>query len=177
MIELTDSEKRELLKLSRKVLENELKNENNPLKNDNAKFDKKRGVFVTIKNKQNLRGCIGYIKPIDTIWNSVIKMTKSAAFNDPRFSSVKKDELSDLDIEISVLSKLIQIEDVESIKVGRDGLLIQKGYNSGVLLPQVATKNNWNAETFLENTCWKAGLGKNCYEKEDTDVFRFEAEV
>lgn len=177
MIEITSAEKKQLLKLSRKILENELENKNHSLENDNTKFDKKRGVFVTINNKKTLRGCIGYIKPIDTIWNSVIRMTKSAAFNDPRFASIEKDELSDLDIEISVLSKLIKVRNIEDIQVGRDGLLIKKGFNSGVLLPQVATKNNWDSKTFLENTCWKAGLNKNCYENEDVEIFRFEADV
>ncbi|TYB31067.1 MAG: AmmeMemoRadiSam system protein A [Candidatus Mcinerneyibacterium aminivorans] len=172
-----DKEKKELLTLARNVLENELLAKNHKLENKNKIFNKKRGVFVTLNNENKLRGCIGYIKPIDTIWNSIIKMAKSAAFKDPRFSPVTKNELEDLNIEISILSKLIKIDGVEDIKAGRDGLLIQKGFSSGVLLPQVATDNNWDSTTFLQNTCWKAGLNKNCYEDENVEIFRFEADV
>lgn len=177
MLTITKEEKLKLLQLSRNVLENELNNKSHDLENNNKKFEKKRGVFVTLKNRGNLRGCIGYIKPIDTIWNSVIKMTKSAAFNDPRFTSIRTGELDNTNIEISILSKLIKISEIDDIKVGRDGILIQKGYSSGVLLPQVATNNKWDSKTFMENTCWKAGLSKDCYKDDGVDIFRFEADV
>ncbi|HMA69078.1 MAG TPA: AmmeMemoRadiSam system protein A [Candidatus Mcinerneyibacterium sp.] len=176
-MKLKKNEKKNLLKLSRVVLKKELGINNEELPPKNEKFDEKRGVFVTINNKGSLRGCIGYIKAVDTIWESVKRMTKQAAFHDPRFSSIKKNEVDDLNIEISVLSKLKEVKDKKEIKIGRDGLLIRKKFYSGVLLPQVATEYNWDRIEFLQNTCKKAGLQSDCFKDETVKVYRFSAEV
>ena len=108
---------------------------------------KKMGAFVTLrKNKEDLRGCIGYIKGIQPLHQTVQEMAVQAAFHDPRFEPVRKDEWAGIDIEISVLSPLKKIKSVEEIEVGVHGIFIEKGFNSGLLLPQVATENDWDRE-------------------------------
>jgi len=104
-------------------------------------------------------------------------MAEEAAFNDPRFTPVSKGELKDLDIEISALTPLRQIENVEEIEVGRHGLYIEKGFFSGLLLPQVATEYGWDRETFLEHTCLKAGLPRDAWKAEDTVISIFSADI
>lgn len=137
----------------------------------------KQGAFVTIKKKGELRGCIGYIKGYLPLYETVEEMAKHAAFNDPRFEALKKEELKDIEIEISVLSPLKKIKSLDEIEVGKHGLYIEKGFYSGLLLPQVATEHNWDRKTFLEHTCYKAGLDKDAYKEKDTDIYIFTAEV
>ncbi|MCK4396100.1 AmmeMemoRadiSam system protein A [candidate division WOR-3 bacterium] len=134
-----------------------------------------RGLFVTLTKKGKLRGCIGYIQAIKPLFQAVSEMAVSAALKDPRFPSVSSDELSQLSIEISVLSPLEKIDNPEVIKVGRDGIFIKKGIYSGLLLPQVATEYGWDRKTFLEETCRKAGLPSNAYKEPDTEIFIFQA--
>jgi AmmeMemoRadiSam system protein A len=139
---------------------------------------KKMGAFVTLrKNKEDLRGCIGYIKGIHPLHQTVREMAVQAAFHDPRFEPVRKDEWAGIDIEISVLSPLKKIKSVEEIEVGVHGILIEKGFNSGLLLPQVATENGWDRATFVEYTCYKAGLPKDAWKAKDTNIYIFSAEV
>lgn len=134
------------------------------------------GVFVTLHESGGLRGCIGNFTSDLPLYKNVAEMAHSAAFSDPRFSPVRADELPLIDIEISVLSPMREIRDVSEIEVGRHGLFIQKGYARGVLLPQVATENNFDCETFLEHTCMKAGLPADCWQK-GAKIFVFEAEI
>ena len=142
-----------------------------------------RGVFVTIKKHGQLRGCIGYVRPVKPLWEAVIDMAQAAAFEDPRFPPVRKEELEDLEIEISVLTPLKQIkgspeEILKSIKIGRHGLMIEKPpYYSGLLLPQVAIEYGWDVETFLEETCLKAGLPPRAWRDPDSRIYIFGAEV
>ena len=104
-------------------------------------------------------------------------MTVNAAVKDLRFSPVKKDELENIRIEISVLSAMEQIEDPTKVKVGRHGLFIVKGRSSGLLLPQVAVDNGWNREEFLDNVCYKAGLATSAWKDKNTKLYVFEAQV
>ncbi len=134
-----------------------------------------KGVFVTLTKKGMLRGCIGYIQAINPLLNSVSEMAISAALKDPRFSPVLPNEVSELSIEISVLTPLEKIDDPEVVKVGRDGIYMRKGMYSGLLLPQVATEQDWDRETFLEETCHKAGLPSNAYKDPETEIFIFQA--
>lgn len=134
-----------------------------------------RGLFVTLTKKGKLRGCIGYIQAIKPLFQAVSEMAVSAALKDPRFPAVSSDEVSQLSIEISVLSPLEKIDNPEVIKVGRDGIFIKKGIYSGLLLPQVATEYGWDRKTFLEETCRKAGLPSNAYKEADTEIFIFQA--
>lgn len=137
----------------------------------------KRGAFVTLHKRGRLRGCIGYIQGIRPLYQAVIDMAEAAAFDDPRFPAVTKEEFPELDLEISVLSPLSQVEELSEIQIGRHGLYITLGAFSGLLLPQVATENGWDRETFLEQTCLKAGLPPEAYRDEEARLYLFSAEV
>jgi AmmeMemoRadiSam system protein A len=129
-----------------------------------------------LKKSGQLRGCIGYIKAYKPLGETVQEMAIAAAFNDPRFPSLKSDELQQLTFEISVLSPFKRIKDVNEIEVGKHGLYIVRGYNSGLLLPQVAIEYKWDRETFLKETCHKAGLPLQAWMDEETEIYIFSAE-
>jgi AmmeMemoRadiSam system protein A len=137
----------------------------------------KYGVFVTLKTKGNLRGCIGYVEGIKPLQEAVGDMALSAAFKDPRFTPLQKGELDDLQVEISVMSPLEEITSPDEIIVGTHGLVIEKGVNRGLLLPQVATEYHWDKETFLAHTCLKAGLPKEAWQDKETKILVFAANV
>lgn len=147
------------------------------IKNIPEKLKEPYGVFVTLNKHGNLRGCIGRIIGDQPLYISCQQMAKSAALEDPRFSPVTENELADLEIEISVLTPLERVTDFKKIIIGRDGLLIRKGYNSGLLLPQVAAEYGWTVEEFLKETCHKAGLPSHAYKSKDTEIYKFSAEV
>ena len=132
-------------------------------------FKEKCGAFVTIHILGRLRGCIGYISGIKNIPDTITDMARSAAFKDPRFMPLTKNEYSDIDLEVSILSPIEEVKDVSDIVVGRDGLIISKGFQSGLLLPQVATEQGWDMDTFLEHTCYKAGLPGNSWKQQDQE--------
>ena len=142
-----------------------------------AALEAECGAFVTLNKSGRLRGCIGYIRAIAPLHETVAKMAVQAATGDPRFPAVTADELPALDIEISVLSPLREVEDVENIVVGRDGLIVQDALHSGLLLPQVAAEYGWDRETFLEHTCLKAGLPVDAWRRDDVTILSFTAEV
>lgn len=135
------------------------------------------GAFVTLKKAGELRGCIGHIVGKLPLAETVSQMAVAAAFKDPRFPPVSKAEWSNVEIEISVLSPLKLISDASEIETGRHGIYIQKGNRSGLLLPQVALEYGWDSATFLEQTCRKAGLGKNEWKSPETRVFIFSAKI
>lgn len=175
---LNKKEQKTLLSIARKTLEEYVTNNTIP------KFDikekrlmEKRGVFVTLTKKGDLRGCIGYIQPVSPLYRAVIDMTVAASSRDMRFLPVHKGELKDIHIEISVMTPLRLINNVEEIEVGKHGLYIKRGDNAGLLLPQVATTYNWNREEFLRETCAKAGLYKNAWKDKKTDIYTFTAQV
>lgn len=147
------------------------------------KLWERRGVFVTVRKHGQLRGCIGYVRGIKPLWEAVVDMAQAAAFEDPRFPPVRPEELDDLEIEISVLTPLRQVkgkpeEILRQIQVGRHGLMIEKPpYYSGLLLPQVAVEYGWDAETFLEETCHKAGLPASAWRDPSARIYVFEAEI
>ena len=175
---LTDDEKKKLREIARTVIEHRAQNKPVPrFEIDSEKLNEKRGAFVSLHKGGQLRGCIGNIRGRQALCQTVAEMAEEAAFNDPRFTPVSKGELKDLDIEISALTPLRQIENVEEIEVGRHGLYIEKGFFSGLLLPQVATEYGWDRETFLEQTCYKAGIHKDAWKEKDTKVFIFSADI
>jgi len=135
------------------------------------------GAFVTLNKKGQLRGCIGHIIGDRPLINTVAEMARAAALQDPRFPPVRPSELPDIEFEISVLTPIRTIDDIEEIKVGRDGIIITRGMNRGLLLPQVATEYGWDRTTFLEHTCVKAGLPRNAWKDEGTVIEMFSAEV
>ena len=139
---------------------------------------KKPGAaFVCIHKGKDLRGCIGMIEACAPLWETVKKMAIQAAFADPRFCAVARDELDKIDIEISVLTPMRRIGDPSEIETGKHGLFIRKGARSGLLLPQVATEQNWNREQFLEWTCHKAGLPGKAWKDKDVELYVFSADV
>lgn len=136
-----------------------------------------RGAFVTLKINGALRGCIGYTAPIMPLYQTVCEVAVQAALKDPRFRPVSKAELADLEYDISVLSPFRHVGKIEDIKIGTHGLLIQKGRNAGLLLPQVAIEQGWDRETFLQHTCRKAGLLPDDWQDPEADMFMFSAFV
>lgn len=134
------------------------------------------GAFVTLRRRGRLRGCIGQLATADPLVQVVAHCARAAALEDPRFEPVRPHELSELDIELSVLSPLFEITSGQ-IEVGRHGLLISRGWQRGVLLPQVAAEYGWPAERFLEETCTKAGLERDAWKHPDTRVEAFTAEI
>jgi len=135
------------------------------------------GAFVTLRKEGNLRGCIGNIVSDKPLSETIHSMSEAAAFRDPRFTPVNKEELDLITIEISVLSPLEKVINPMKIRVGKDGLYVKNGYYSGLLLPQVATEQNWNRKTFLDQTFLKAGLTPEYINNENTEIFSFTAEI
>lgn len=140
-------------------------------------LSEKRGAFVTLHKDGQLRGCIGYIEAIKPLEETVKEMAAAAAFNDWRFSPVAPHEFSKLEIEISVLSPIFPVKDPKTIEIGRHGLIVTRGSQRGLLLPQVAMEWGWDRETFLAQTCVKAGLPENAWKEKDTKLECFTAEV
>ncbi|MFC1490454.1 AmmeMemoRadiSam system protein A [Candidatus Latescibacterota bacterium] len=147
------------------------------LENFSGKLGEKWGAFVTLNKNGQLRGCIGHIVGEKPLISTVAEMAKAAALEDPRFPNVSAEELADIDFEISVLTPIRQIKDIEEIEVGRDGIIITQKWNRGLLLPQVATDYGWDRITFLEHTCNKAGLPKDAWKDDDTIIEMFSAEI
>jgi AmmeMemoRadiSam system protein B/AmmeMemoRadiSam system protein A len=175
--QLEDSEKRILLAFARKTLRQYLTTQTVPLaRNFPARLSFRQGVFVTLKSKGFLRGCIGSILPKDELGKTVGTIALQAALNDPRFPPVEAKELDDLEIEISLLTPLKSISDPDQIVVGRDGVLLTKEGKSAVFLPQVAPENNWSRIQMLNNLCTKALLPSGCW-KQNARLETFQAEV
>lgn len=176
-MELTDQDKKALLDIAKRAIIAKAGNRELPkLTMELPILKEKRGAFVTLKKRGHLRGCIGYIKAVKPLGETVQEMAVAAAFHDPRFPSVKGDEIRDLSFEISVLSPLQKMKTIGDIEVGKHGLYMVRGYNSGLLLPQVATEYGWDRETFLKETCYKAGLPPQSWKDKETDIYIFSAD-
>ena len=174
---LNDEEKKELLNIAKLSLY-EATLHNTRAKIDESKISpklrKNLGAFVTLHKNGQLRGCIGRFEPDQSLYSVIIDMAISAAQQDPRFTKVTKDELPDIDIEISVLTPRKKIHSLDEIVLGRDGIYIQKGARSGTFLPQVATDTGWSLEEFLGHCAQdKAGIGYNGYK--DADIYTYQA--
>jgi len=175
---LENEEKIALLKLARKTIQNILENKKPPRTEYKFPlFKEKRGAFVTLHKNKMLRGCIGYIFGLKPLEDTIIEMAQAAAFHDHRFPPLAKDELPDLEIEISVLTPVREIDNVDEIEVGKHGIIIERGSYSGLLLPQVATEYGWDRKTFLEHTCQKAGLPQDAWKQEGTKIKIFSADI
>ena len=135
------------------------------------------GVFVSLYNKGQLRGCIGSFRSETPLWKSVQHMAQLAATRDPRFAPIQTDERSVLKCEISVLSSPERIDGPEEVVVGRDGLIVESPTHRGVLLPQVATQYGWTPEKFLQQTCIKASLSPEAWQNKETKISNFQAIV
>ena len=174
---LSSIQKKSLCQMARKSIASEL---NLPVDkyavSDDPLFKEKRGAFVTLHKQGRLRGCIGYIEAVKSVRDTIDEMAKSAAFSDPRFPPVTRDEFDYLDIEISILSPITELASIDELEIGKHGLIITKGYNRGLLLPQVATEQGWDKITFLEHTCSKAGLNPDAWKK-GAKIEKFSADV
>ncbi len=170
-----------LVKFARKVVEHSLKNKPlQPLKN----FNEKQGVFVTLLTfpEHDLRGCIGFPHAELPLVKAVMEAAKAAAFSDPRFPSLGKDEFARIIVEISVLTEPKEIkckkEDlIKNIKIGKDGLIVNFIGYSGLLLPQVPVEWKWNAEEFIKQICIKAGLHQDAWKNPECKIYKFQAQI
>lgn len=145
-------------------------------------FNEKRGVFVTLTEEGELRGCIGYPYPVLPLGEALHDAAVSAAVRDPRFMPVREDELAAIEFEVTILTppELLTCSAAErpkNIEVGRHGLIIKDRGMSGLLLPQVATEYGWDAEEFLMHTCIKAGTDRDAWKRDDTALYTFEGQI
>lgn len=167
-----------LLELARKTIEAELTGIplSFPIVSE-PNLQRRLGVFVTLHKNGGLRGCIGAFVSDKPLYEQVMEMAISSAFHDPRFRPLSASELKDIEIEISVLSPLKPITNIDEIEIGTHGIYIINGSYRGVLLPQVATEYGWDRLTFLDQTCLKAGLAPGCWKDPATTIYIFSAEI
>ena len=181
---ITAEEQKILLTLAREVITAKLegcefKDEIGSRKDERSSLTMPCGAFVSLHKKpeHSLRGCIGRMTANSPLIETVRLMAKEAAFGDPRFPPLKKEELSNTQIEISALSPMSPCPDPQLVKVGIHGLYLTKLGRSGVLLPQVAVEQGWNLEEYLNYICVKAGLAPGSYNAPDAQLYTFTAVV
>ena len=174
-----------LVKTARQVVTEYLKNRTkiNLEQTFESNFSYNSGVFVTLNNSMGLRGCVGFALPDKKLYNALVDAAISAATEDPRFPPVTAKELEEITFEVTVLTppEVLHVSDTveypSRIKVGKDGLMVKHGSNSGLLLPQVPVEHSWTEEEFLSYTCEKAGLPRDCWKDKETQVQKFEGIV
>lgn len=175
-LEMNQEQKDFLLNLARETIKAKLENRKPKTGPVPPELTEEYGAFVTLHKEDRLRGCIGHIVAEGPLNETIEKMALSAAFRDPRFPPLQKEEYEQIDIEISVLSPLEPCK-AEEVVVGRHGLYIKRRGAAGVLLPQVPIEQNWDRITFLDQTCKKAGLTPGCWKDPETELLCFEALV
>jgi AmmeMemoRadiSam system protein A len=175
---LTKDERADLLRLARRSIAARLEGVADPVRHRGPGPGDRvlAGAFVTLHLRGDLRGCIGYPWGDRVLREVVARSAAQAATEDPRFPPLSPDELPEVEIEISVLGGIQVVHDVNEIEVGRHGLIAEQGARRGLLLPQVASERRWDRETFMAQTCVKAGLEPDAW-KRGARLFRFEAEV
>lgn len=175
---LSNNEKSILIYIARNTVQSELDGISFELKEpeENA-LKRKSGVFVTLHKNGNLRGCIGYISGVKPIYMAVHDMAKEAAFHDPRFVPVNRGEMKDIEFEISVMTPLERIENTDEVETGKHGIFMRRGLNSGLLLPQVAVEYGYDRDSFLMQTCLKAGMEPMCFQDNATEIYIFSADI
>ena len=173
---LSKEEKVELLLLAKNTIDNYvLHGKVSEVDVKNPRLKANGATFVTIRKNGGLRGCIGNIQPVMPLYRSVISNAVSSCSKDPRFPPMNREDLKDTEVEISVLSPLEPLGDVKNIEIGRHGLFLVKGQNSGLLLPQVADENKWDRNIFLEQLSIKAGLPKDAWKT--AQLYKFTVEI
>ena len=185
--DLTVEEGTELVRLARTAVELYLKD--GKILNSTNKSNKKAGIFVTLyqldtsNSKKNLRGCIGYTVPSWNIHDTVVAAAINAATEDPRFIALGQEELDKVIFEVSVLTKPIPIqidntqEFLSEIVIGRDGLILESNYGSGLFLPQVPVEQRWTINEYLTNLCYKAGAPVDTWKLPDSKLYKFHTMV
>jgi AmmeMemoRadiSam system protein A len=176
---LNTPQRRQLLTLARESIATVFAGKRPELTSDAFDEELRRpaGAFVTLTQGEDLRGCIGSIEPVAPLYVAVSQSAINAAFRDPRFHPLSSEELPGIHVEISVMGPIERVVEIEEIVVGRDGLIIRRGGNAGLLLPQVATDYGWDREMFLQQTCYKAGLPRDSWREAGTTIEKFAAEV
>ncbi len=183
MSALTEEDGKALLKIARDSVSYALLNKQYQLPQEvMRRFSERRGVFVTLHKDKELRGCIGFLQPVFPLGRAIAEAAKAAAFSDPRFKPLSKDELSEVSFEISVLTvpELISSKGegcAGLINVGKDGLVVEMDGCSGLLLPQVAEENKLSVEEFLSCTCLKAGLPEDSWKDKRCRIYKFQAQI
>ena len=177
-MQLSVADKTELLKIARESIDSALNDRSAKRREQvGASLKEHCGAFVTLHLHGELRGCIGYIEARFPLVETIEEAAPKAALEDPRFLPLTAEEFQDVEIEISVLSPLQEISNVDEVEVGKHGLVIDGGYTRGLLLPQVATEYGWGREQFLSQTCRKAGLPTDAWRKKGVTIYSFTSDV
>jgi uncharacterized protein (TIGR00296 family) len=182
MLLLTDDEGAMAVRSARAAIEHAVAKRPKTSFNLTPVFDDKRGVFVTLTKNGTLRGCIGFPYPVMPLGEAIVHAAGAAALEDPRFPPVTKEELDALSLEVTILTVPEQLEGEpakrpEKVIVGKHGLIVRGMGTSGLLLPQVATDYGWDAKTFLDHTCIKAGLSGRCWTSKNVEILTFEGQI
>jgi AmmeMemoRadiSam system protein A len=173
----TPADKKLMLALARETVRRYLDTQTVPLpRGFSPSLERPQGIFVTLKKRGELRGCIGQMQPDRPLRVLTGAMALASAFDDARFSKVRANELKDIEFEISVLTPFKEVTGPSAIVVGRDGVLLQKDRRSAVFLPQVAVEERWTRDEMLDNLCVKAGLAEGCW-RAGAKFFTFQADV
>lgn len=174
---LGDERKRTLLKIAREAITAAVDGKAPPpVTSTDPELGRPSGVFVTLHEDDELRGCIGYVEPVFPLGQATQDAAVKAALEDPRFDPVIAPEVARVSIEISVLSALEELRDLRAVEVGKHGLVIESGRHRGLLLPQVATEYGWDREQFLTHTALKAGLPPDSWKQAGVRLFTFTVE-
>jgi uncharacterized protein (TIGR00296 family) len=182
-LRLTLEEGRFLVRLARQSIEASLRGEEPRVPEVGGGLREKRGVFVTLTEGEELRGCIGFPLPFLPLVEATVKAALSAAFEDPRFPPLRREEMGRVLVEVSVLSEpeVIRVKDPrdypKAVRIGEHGLIVEGLGTSGLLLPQVAVEWKWDAEEFLSQCCMKAGLPPDMWLTKEVRISRFTAQV
>jgi uncharacterized protein len=172
----SDADRARFLQLARDAIVAHISRLPEPALSIEGVFARRGGAFVTLHTRGSLRGCIGHLEADEPLGYVIPRCAISAATQDPRFTTVDARELAHIEIEVSLLGPLEPIAGPADIEIGRHGLVIERGWSRGLLLPQVAIEWKWDVETFLAHTCKKAGLADDAW-KRGAKLWRFEAEV
>ncbi|MCK5594926.1 AmmeMemoRadiSam system protein A [bacterium] len=176
---LSSKQKQVLLKIAEETMKKYIKTGKIPaFKIDDKLLNEEYGAFVTLHKKGQLRGCIGNIIGTIPLWETVRNIAIESATDDPRFPAVTENELEQIDIEISVLTRPKKINNINEFHLREHGVIIKRGFNQGVFLPQVAQETGWSKEEFLSCLCsHKAGLSPDAWKDKDTEIHIFSAQV
>jgi AmmeMemoRadiSam system protein A len=177
MPSLSEEDRRAVLELARQGVLHAVSHER-PLSSFPATgiFAERRGLFVTLHIAKKLRGCIGIVEGSTALGEALAMCAADAALHDPRFSRIRTEEMTELEIEVSLLSRLEPIRP-EEVEIGTHGLLVERGSRRGLLLPQVALEHRLNREQFLAETCAKAGLSRDAWKDPETKLHGFQCEI
>jgi uncharacterized protein len=176
-LDLSEEDRRALLATAREAIRARLSFQEPRFPEPTSALLAPCGAFVTLKKGQELRGCIGHITASRPLVETVRDAAAASAFEDPRFPPLSREEWPSVRIEISVLSPFRPVADPGLIRVGTHGIMIRQGHRSGLLLPQVATEQGWDRDTFLARTCRKAGLPPDAWKAPDAVLEIFSALV